>query len=277
MAKVHIDRIIAKYNIKPDPIKGYAGKLYRELINHIIAQNTDNMNKNIVKMNRDGWNKALSKITPKEKKFILPDISDVLPKRAIEIRKAATRGQLVSNTLRDTLTKNLRESLNQFTDITGEATYIRRRGAKAGTINPKLIKDFEDRITTTFTNYTKRKKGELYPANIKAIATTEMRSAINEMKSIYVNKLREKNPDLIFKKVWIHNRSLSNEPRRGHEKLNGISIDANEKFKVEVYKKIKGKLIYIRTELMEHPHDPNASAENVISCNCDLEYIAKRK
>ena len=126
----------------------------------------------------------------------MPDVSEVLPKRSIFIRKGAESGEKISDTIRDALTKTLRQSLNQFTPITGEATYIRRRGVKAGTINDKLINNFEKDIRNVFNGYVKKNKFLRMPPNIHAIAVTEYRGSIADIRSNYTDQLLQKNKNL---------------------------------------------------------------------------------
>lgn len=278
MAKIYTDRLIKRYKLKPDPEKGWSGKPYRDIIKRIITENSINVSNRIVSINMDGWAKALKKIQPQGAKFIIPDVSDVLPKRSVFIRKAAEKGELISQTMRDSLTKNLRDTMNIFTEKTGEAKYIIRAGQKAGRINPKLIQHFQDNIRGTFEGYVKKNKLLGMPTNIHTISVTEIRSTINEIKGQYVNKLVRKNPDIAMKKKWIQNRSLSKVPRKGHgEVARSKAIPLDESFHVPLYKKIKGTWKLIGSTAMMHPHDPDAPGEQVIGCNCDIDYIAKRK
>src|SRR5271157_481803 len=232
MAKIHVDRLAKNYKIPPG---GWTGAPYRELIKQIIANNSQNIQNKVVRMSKDHWDKALKKIEKKEKRFIMPDVSSTLPQRAVYIRKAAEKGNLIGDTMRDALTKNLKDALNKFTPKTNEPTYLRRRGEKAGTINPKVIKDFEKNIRATFENYVKKDKILGVPSNVRTIAVTEVRSSVNEIKGQYVHQLLQKNPDLESVKLWIHNRSMSVEPRRGHQEVavssQKVPLKFNQKFR----------------------------------------------
>jgi len=277
MSKIHIDRLIKRFNLKPSA-KGWSGLPYRQLMTQVINENTQHVARRMVEESRRGWDKALSKISTEEKRFILPDVSEALPQRSVFMRKAAQKGKLISDTLRDSLTANLRDTLNQFTPVTQEATFIRRRGAKAGTINPKLISQFEAKITKTFENYTRRDKDLGVPKNVHAIAVTEMRATINDTKHQYALKLQEQNPDLRLRKRWIHNMSLSKLARRGHVMVaRRAPIGLDEYFEVPNYKEAGGRFYFAGSTRMLHPHDPNAPAGQVIGCNCDLELLASKK
>jgi hypothetical protein len=185
--------------------------------------------------------------------------------RNLLIRKSVERGNLISKDLHDRLSRDLRRSLNQFTPKTGEPTFIRRRGIRAGRINPKLIESLEKDITRTFENYTKKDPRYGVPANVHGIAVTELRSAVSEMKASYMNEFRAANPDTQVFKRWIHNRSLSKEPRPHHMAHNRKTAAWDEPF------------VLSNGAVLMYPHDPAAPAEEVINCNCDyIVYVRRR-
>lgn len=262
MAKFHLDRLKKKYENIP-----VRGETYQELMKEVIAHNTERVSRKVLKIDEDNWSRALKKITPKEKTFVVPDVSEVLPKQSVFVRKAAERGDLMRDTLRDELNKNLRESLKQFTPVTREATYIRRRGVKAGTINEKLIAQFEQNITNTFRGYTKKDPTFGMPTNIHTIAVTEMRATINNIQYDYVDKLISDNKDIEFNKTWKQNKRMAKEPRLGHDEVDNVKIPMRDLFKVPRYKKIKRRWVRIGTTPMRYPHDPNAPPDQVIACN----------
>ena len=205
-------------------------------------------------------------------------MEDTLPKRAVSVRKAAEKGELIRDTLRDSLTKSLRSSLEEFPITTGTPSFITRRGAKAGRISPALITEFEKKITQNFKGYTKRDKTFGMPSNIHTIAVTEARGTINEIKHEYVERFSDTNPNLTVKKKWIQNRSLSKKYRKGHSVVNGRTVLFNEFFKVPVYKSKRGVEVKTGEVWMRYPHDPNAPANQVIGCNCDYDvFIAKKR
>lgn len=273
MAKLYTKRLIDRFGKE-----NITGKKYGEVIKTIIAHNTEEVAKKIGGLTQSDLEKGLRKITKTEKRFIVPDLSEILPKRSVHIRKAAQDGKMLSDTLRDSLTKNMRDTMNQFTLKTGESRYLRRRGAKAGTINPELIKDFEVKIKDTFTNYVKKDPKLGMPKNVHEIAVTEMRSTVNNIKSGYMNKLTEENEDLVSMKKWRHNPSLSKNPRRGHSYVGSLKArPLSQPYKVPTYKSRGGRQVRTGFEDMMHPHDPEASAGNVINCNCEEEYFVRRK
>lgn len=256
MAKIHLDRMRRKY--------GFTGERYRELLQKIMAQNTINISNALGRMSRANWEKAAKKVSRKEKRFVVPDVSEVLPKKGIFVRKAAIDGTRITDALRDKLTKNLRDSMLKFTPKTGEATFIFRRGVKAGRVNPKLVKSFEEEITKTFAGYTKTNKQYGMPTNIHSIAVTEVRSAADEVKFRYVEEIARKNPDFQVRKKWIHNKALSENPRPHHMAIDGQTVEWSDRFTL-------GNGFKIR-----YPHDPEAPAEEVINCHCDFDVLIKR-
>jgi len=270
MAKIYLNRLAKKYGINPNDV---SGTNYQTLMNDILARNTKNIAETTGKLSDSHWSKALGKVSTKEKRFTMPDLSEVLPENQVYIKKTAESGQLITNTLRDRLSEDLTSALNEFrTKKTDEQAFIRRRGTQAGTINPKVIDLFQQKITETFENYTKKDPKYGIPSNIKTIAVTEARSAINDIKEAYTNDLVKKNPNVKMRKKWIQNKSLSKVPRQGHGVVNGQVIDKNVKFLVPLFDK-DGRLV--ETTPMERPHDPNARLEQIIGCNCDIEYFAE--
>ena len=270
MAKVHLDRLKKRYHGLIE------GETYSEIIKVILDQNNQNVMNKQAKISQSKWESLSRKITTKEKRLVMPDIKDIVPPQALSVMKSAEKGEMIKDTLRDSLTRDLRMSLDEF-NISGKEAYIKRRGTTAGRISPQLLKDFERRMTDTFSHYTKKDPKVGMPSSVHRIAVTEVRSAINNVKKTYTDKMLEKNPDIQAKKKWIHNRSLSKEPRRGHQQLDGKTIEINDSFKVPNYKMKQGKLVLDGYNLMKFPHDPDAPADQVISCNCDYDIIVSRR
>jgi hypothetical protein len=252
MAKVHLDRLKEKY--------GWTGGSYTNLMREIVATETGNISRAIGRLSKDNFENAKNKM-PKNRRqrFIVPDVSEVLPKRSVHVRKAAERGKLLTDELRDGLTKDLRDTMQQFTPKTGEQMMVVRRGEKAGRVNEKLVKDFQKRIEGTFAGYTKKDKTYGVPPNVQQIATTEVRSTVNQIKQSYMQRMLKKNPDIRAEKKWIHNTSLSQQPRENHLAMDGKTVEWNERF------------VLPNGVSMLHPHDPDAPASEVISCHCDYE------
>jgi hypothetical protein len=272
MAKIKSDRLIKKYGTN----NIHTGK-YQELMNEVLANNQEAISRAILRQSRVSWDKGLKKITTKEKQFIMPSLEEVLPKRSIFVNKSAESGKFILDTLKDRLTKDLRSTLDTFTEKTGEQRYIRRRGKLAGTINPKVINDFQKSIRNTFENYRKTDPKYGMPTNIHNIAVTEVRTTINNAKRLYTETLLRKNKDLKARKKWRHNASLSKEERRGHAEADGQEVGFNELFTINTYRKVKGKLIYTGKVQCQHPHSDDLDIGEKCGCNCDYYIIVRRK
>lgn len=251
MAKIWLDRLKKKY--------GWRGKNYRKLVSQIVVQNTENIHNAVGRiLVRDLKEKAKTLRTGKQ--ILIPDVTDVLPKRAVHLRKAAEKGELLTDTLRDRLTKNLREVLNT-------PDYEHRRGPMAGAVKESLIADFQDKITQVFDGYTKR-HGKDMPSNLATIARTEVRSTVSVVKHEYMEAMMKKNPDLVIEKVWIHRGSKRKGyvPRGGHQDLDGVQVGFDEDFEIE--NETTGATHYAK-----HPHDDSLPPEEVINCGCEMKYI----
>lgn len=254
MAKMDLSRIRQKYN--------YSSGDYQRLIQRIIASNTITMQNKAERISKTRMREINKRLPKHEKNFIVP--KDMNFPRDIQTKKSVERGELISRELHDRLGDALRRKLHEFTPKTGEGTYIRRRGKKAGTINPRLIREFEAELRKEFDSYTTKDSRYGMPTNVHAIAVTEFRSAVNEYKSIYMERFLEANPDTQVYKQWVHNRALSKEPRENHMALNGVRKEWSELF--DVADGVR----------MRFPHDPAGPAGEIINCNCDYLIYARR-
>jgi len=275
--KVHLDRLKAKY--------GWSGGRYQALMSQIIGYQSEFISRRIAGIQKGKLDKHAR--TAKKRmgvNIVVPDIQDVLPQRSVFIKKGAERGKLLTDSLRDQLTTNLRKSVIDFI-AENKPTMQGRRGVERGRMNPDLVKSFEKRIRRTFDAYAKRDP-ELggVPKNVSTIATTEVRSVINEIKHGYNVALAKRNPEAVQTvKKWVHHPELSKEPRPGHRATSGKTIPIAEAFSVPVYERAgtiksgvnKGRPRWRRTGRivdMQHPHDPMAPIGEVASCNCEADY-----
>lgn len=262
MSKISLDRLKQKYPhiLGEGKVKG---GIYRALMTKIIAHNTEQVSKKVAKISKDTYTKQVDKMSGKFKRLAVPDISDVLPKRSVFMRKAADKGNLITDALRDKLTKDLRE-------IIAKPEYTRRRGALTGTLKASAIKDFEESIKQTFQNYTKRDPKIGVPKNVHTIAVTEIRSVTNQIRNEYTTQLVKNNPEIEARKVWKHNGRLVKEPRQSHRDLDGVEIGSGELF--EVLDEQSG-----RTYMAEHPHAEGLPPSSVIGCQCECQYFVRVK
>ena len=97
------------------------------------------------------------------------------------------------------------------------------------------------------------------------ISRTEVGNSMNEAKFKGKDDIKEELGEEIWK-IWIHRGSKN--PRDWHIKLDdGKAIHEDSFWSVETPS--SGF-----TEPMDRPHDPGASAENVINCGCEVMYIS---
>lgn len=260
MASSFFKRLKDKYG--SDNIKG---KKYRSMMKEIIAFNSEKISNAVARLSNANYQDKVKKLSTKKSELVkLPVLSDVLPKRSVHLIKGAEQGNIISDTLRNKLEKDLRETLASY-DKKGIPRMEIQRGKTTGKINPKLIKEFQSKITDTFEAYTKRDKKTGVPPNVKNIAVTEIRSTVNTIKANYNREVLKKNPGAVIEKEWLHNRQLSKKPRQSHIAMHGKTVLLDELFRVA--REDGGGV-----DLMDRPHDPKAPAEQVIGCNCDIRY-----
>ena len=252
MAKIHAERLKKRYG-------DYSS--YNELIQKIIARNAKDISIKIAQSSADAFTSERNKVRADEKALVMPHPKDVV-NRSQHILKAQDRGATMSDNLRDRLTKNLR-------DIMSKPEYTRRRGALAGTLKTQAVDDFRDAIKKTFENYTKVDPSIGVPANIRNIAVTEVRTAVNQTKSEFMKQMQEKNPDITITKVWRHNRKLSLHPRRAHQEMSGVQVPYAQNF--EYYNADTGNRIST-----PHPHAAGLPPEESIGCSCEVQYRVER-
>jgi len=258
MARIYLDRLTKKYS--PGTVR--TGK-YRKLVEEIMEENTTKLNRTLFKITDDHYKKENKRITKKEKRFSLPELEDVLPRKTISVRKSAEKGSLITDDLRDKLSTRLKETLKKK----GLET---KTGKMAGTLKKEVLAEFEQNIRKTFVNYTKKDPKFKVPGNVRNIATTELRSAVAEIKSEYNKTILEKNPDAKMTKTWIHNMGVlksRKNARQGHVKLNGKTIGFDKMFTIwgdeGVYE-------------APYPHHSSLPAGEVIACQCEILYRVKK-
>jgi len=263
MARIFIKRLTDKYGTE-----NIRGKKYQAMVNEILAQNNMKISRAVGRLSKDNYENELKRL-PKTKSGTvkLPDLQEVLPKRSVFLIKAAQNGTAITDDLRTSLERNLRETLNKHT-ASGKPRMEIQRGKAVGKINKQLIEEFQKSIQKTYESRTKKDPELGVPGNIKQIAITEVRSTINSIKKEYNQQLSKKNPYLIMTKTWLQNRRLAKDPRISHKEKNGETIPMNQLFTVR-------RMQTGGVDYMYGPHDEKGSAENVIGCNCDILYKAR--
>jgi|WetSurMetagenome_2_1015567.scaffolds.fasta_scaffold20333_8 hypothetical protein len=272
MAKFHLDYLRKRY-----PKTVFSGSNYAKLMEAILTHNSEKIANKTSQMTKESFKPLISKIGPgEEKRFILPDISDVLPKQSVFIKKGAEQGKLIRDTLRDALTKNLRDTLAEHHGK-GLASMVAKRGSTAGRIQPDLIDSFQRAIESTFEGYTKRGIANGVPDNIHLIAIMEVRGTVNEIKDNYIARMIAVNPGYEVRVKWIHNDRLVKIPRQSHKVLDGTSVPYGESFRVPYIVLEKGKQVLKGIDYIRYPHSPDCPARQKFGCNCEAEYFIKKR
>lgn len=270
MAKLHLDRLRDRY---PSLL---ASEDYQGLMSEIIANGHENVQRAVGRIKRDEMGRAAARIQRSTSKQVaLPSLEEVLPKRSVYLRKGAEQGRILSDSLRDKLTADLRTSVAEFLK-TGAGSMQYRRGEERGRMNPELSAKLRDRLTNTFRDY-HRPDATGVPPNIAVIAETEIRSAVDDIKHTWNTRLSEANPGRIeIIKVWRHHPHLSKEPRGNHSLMDGVEKPLNAPFIVPRWAWVRGRgLSVIGTTVMQHPHDPSAPIDQVVACHCECDYITR--
>lgn len=149
----------------------------------------------------------------------------------VTVRKGAEDGKMITDTLRDTLTRGLRKAITDNPNDT-----------------EKAIAQMQSHIKDTFATYT--------TSHAKMIAVTEVRSSVDLSKAEYVRELITRNPNkLRVTKKWIHHDHLVKIPRQTHKAIDGEKVLFNQPFSIGLM----------------YPHDPSAPASEVIGCQCGYQ------
>lgn len=270
MAKVDFDYLSKKYKVDEKFQDMLKQKDYRNIMHKVFDVNANEINEKVGERSRAKWVRALEKPTLPPTKYVLPSLRSVIPTRETVYQRAFEKSKTVADNMRETLTGKLRQTIAEFEGKHRVRTFVKQR------IHPTLEDEIEGKIRRFFKGYTKKDPSVGMPSNVHTIAVTELRGAINNAKNTVARQIKEHNPQIPLKKRWIHNPHLSKEPeniRIGHARINGVAIKFDDMFVVPSYRRIGGVAIKVGSDLMEHPHDINAPAEQVIGCHCDCEYF----
>ena len=267
MPKVYLDRLKSRY--------GWTGGKYRALMARIIGENHESVARAVGRVKVGRLREEGQRLAKRKKPVAMkvPALEEVLPKRSVFIRKGAEQGKLLADSLRTKLSGDLRDTVAEFLRE-GKGAMQYQIGERRGRIKPELIERMQRRLKNSFQGYTKTDPSIGVPPNIRAIAVTETRSAIDDIKAEFARRMLEKNPGAKAQKRWKHNDHLVEDPRPGHMELNGKVLDLKAAFEVRQFRKEKG--IWIPTGAtvrMDHPHASGAPPEEVINCQCEVDYI----
>jgi len=157
-------------------------------------------------------------------------------------------------------TKALKE-INKKITTNESKTIIKRRNALIkerividGVKRPLTNKEIASRLRVEFKDDS---------ARLQRILDTEVHRQ-NEL----VKEVVAKSQDFKFK-TW-HN--VGSNVRKGHVEVDNKKIPINNKFKVWRYKSVKGNLVRNGFDMMSHPGDSTAHADNIIRCKCVLTF-----
>lgn len=243
---------------------GWKGGKYANLIGKILKENQEKIALTVTSIDQTKFEAQLNHLKPKKpgsKKIIVPDARDLVAKSPTII-KAATQGELISKTLREKLSRGVKDAL-----LSENITTTR------GTVRKNLAQKVKANLQEVYNGYTRNDPMHQMPANIHAIAVTETRKVVNTIRHEYVREV-SKETGAETKKEWIHNGSLSQTARKGHLKLSRQRpIGLHDKFAVQGYK-MKGKkwVSTGETYMAEYPHDASLPASETISCSCEMAY-----
>lgn len=202
------------------------GATYTQVVQAIVQDNVNRASKQMGKLSNRRMKQAFAD-SIKSGIVELPEYA--IPN--VTVRKGAEDGKMITDTLRDTLTRGLRKAITDNPNNTEQA-----------------IAQMQAHVKDTFTTYT--------TSHAKMIAVTEVRSSVDLSKAEYVRELIARNPNkLRVTKKWIHHDHLVKIPRPTHKAIDGEKVLFNQPFSIGLM----------------YPHDPNAPASEVIGCQCGYQ------
>lgn len=202
------------------------GATYAKVVQEIINENVARASKKMGNLSNRRMKQAFAD-SIKDGIVTLPDYA--IPN--VTVRKGAEDGKMITDTLRDILTRGLRKAITDNPNNT-----------------EKAIAQMQSHIKDTFATYT--------TSHAKMIAVTEVRSSVDLSKAEYVRELIARNPNkLRVTKKWIHHDHLVKVPRLTHKAIDGEKVLFNQPFSIGLM----------------YPHDPNAPASEVIGCQCGYQ------
>ena len=202
------------------------GATYAKVVQEIINENVARASKKMGNLSNRRMKQAFED-SIKNGIVSLPDYA--IPN--ITVRKGAEDGKMITDTLRDILTRGLRKAITDNPNDTEQA-----------------IAQMQSHIKDTFATYT--------TSHAKMIAVTEVRSSVDLSKAEYVRELISRNPNrLRVTKKWVHHDHLVKIPRPTHKAIDGEKVFFNQPFSIGLM----------------YPHDPNAPASEVIGCQCGYQ------
>ena len=206
------------------------GATYTQVVQAIVQDNVARASKQMGKLSNRRMKQAFAD-SIKDGIVSLPEYA--IPN--VTVRKGADDGKMITDTLRDTLSRGLRKAITDNPNDTEQA-----------------IAQMQAHVKDTFTTYT--------TSHAKMIAVTEVRSSVDLSKAEYVKELIARNPNkLRVTKKWIHHDHLVKIPRPTHKAIDGEVVLFNQPFSIGLM----------------YPHDPSAPASEVIGCQCGYQVVVE--
>lgn len=219
-ARLTLKKLAKKYGVDIE------GATYTKVVQEIINENVARASKKMGSLSNRRMKQAFED-SIKDGIVTLPDYA--VPN--VTVRKGAEDGKMITDTLRDVLTRGLRKAITDNPNDT-----------------EKAIAQMQSHVKDTFTTYT--------TSHAKMIAITEVRSSIDLSKAEYVRELVARNPNkLRVTKKWVHHDHLVKVPRLTHKAIDGEKVLFNQPFSIGLM----------------YPHDPSAPASEVIGCQCGYQ------
>lgn len=222
--RLTLKKLAKKYGVD---IKGLT---YNQLVQDIITDNSLRASKKIHQLSTRRMNNAFDESVSMGI-IQLPEYA--VP--AVTLRKAAQDGRMITDTMRNVLTRGLRQAITDNPNNTEQA-----------------ISQMQQYIKDTFDTYT--------TSHAKMIAVTEVRSSVDLTKNQFAQELINRNEGkLSITKQWIHHDSLVKTPRDNHKAIDGEKVPFSSPFSIGLM----------------YPHDPQAPVSEIINCQCGYKLIVE--
>jgi len=236
---------------------GWSGEKYADLMGKIVKENQSKIANRVLESDKKRLSNNLKRIAPKRdfQKVKLPDVSNII-RRSPTILKAADQGQLLMETVRDRIRKDVKQSMLEH-----------GINNKSGKINKNIARTLRKKLNDTFDGYTKKDPKFNKPTNVETIAVTETNSVANSVRHEYAKQAADsaKDSGFVMVKEWVHNGSRKGNPREGHEELDGVQVPLDGTFTIDDEKEKKSYEV-------QRPYDASLPASQVINCHCEIVY-----
>lgn len=226
-----------------------AGTGYAKRMQSILRENRQNVSETVLEADRK---RLVKKVKGGEK--IMPEVKHMLGRSKVFL-KAADSGKEMSRTQREALRRIVKRVLL-------EEPYQTR----AGNVKKHVAVKVKAALKEHYEGYTKQVPPFGIPENLKAIAVTETRSLLSNLRQEYMTTTQETlEATHTVEKEWEHNSSLSHVSRKSHRAMDGTRVP------------VKAKFVLAGKYNIDGPHDYSLPASEVVSCNCGMKYYVMAK